>query len=130
MRKAEKSANVGRRRREFREDVAMYAYKKGMCDADIAKYAGCASFQAYRWRHEKGLPANFRRGGSKRRLLYTVYNNRTDFPVIVDGTKQEAIKAMGVSPKSFDGTISKARKGENRKWTVLTRKMFSDDEEV
>lgn len=51
---------------------------------------------------------------------YTVYNNKTDFPVIVDGTSAECAKAMGIKFNSFHSTVTRARKGEIKKWTVLT----------
>ena len=57
---------------------------------------------------------------------YTVYNNKTDFPVIVDGTAAECAKAMGIKNGSFHSTATRARKGEIKKWTVLTM----DEEEL
>ena len=53
--------------------------------------------------------------------VYTVYNNKTDFPVIVDGEAREAAKAMGISFNSFYSTVSKARSGKVGKWTIIER---------
>ena len=57
---------------------------------------------------------------------YTIYNNKTDFPVIVDGTAAECAKAMGIKFKSFHSIATRARKGEIKKWAVLTM----DEEEL
>lgn len=56
---------------------------------------------------------------------YTVYNCRTDFPVIIGGTARECAAAMGVTLSSFL-TIYTKLKNENKK---ATRKweIFHDD---
>lgn len=53
------------------------------------------------------------------RLLFTVYDNRTDFPVIVDGTAEEAAKAMGIDIGSFYTASS----GKVKRWVILKRKI-------
>lgn len=51
---------------------------------------------------------------------YTVYNNLTDLPVIVDGTAQEAARAMGLKgADSFYCIVTRVRQGTNRKWTII-----------
>ena len=50
---------------------------------------------------------------------YTVYDNRTDFPVVVDGDIYECCKAMGVSVKSFHSIVSRACSGERKKWSIV-----------
>lgn len=50
---------------------------------------------------------------------YTVYDNKTDFPVIVEGTSAECAKAMGIKINSFHSTVTRARNGENKRWTIL-----------
>lgn len=50
---------------------------------------------------------------------YTVYNNKTDFPVIVDGDAKECAKAMGISMRSFYYTVNRVKNGKNKKWTIL-----------
>ena len=54
-------------------------------------------------------------------VLYTVYDNRTDAPVIVDGEAKDAAKAMGVEFSSFYSIVSKVKAGKYKRWTVLTR---------
>lgn len=54
-------------------------------------------------------------------LLYTVYNNKTGLPVIVDGTAREAAEAMGIKYKSFRQAVFNERNGKSYKWTILTR---------
>ena len=41
-------------------------------------------------KRKRGRP----KGSAKR--LYTVYDNRTDMPIIIDGTAKECAKAMGI----------------------------------
>ena len=55
--------------------------------------------------------------------LYTVYNNKTDFPVIVDGTAEECAAAMGLATKgNFYNAVAHVRNGSLKKWTILVRK--------
>ena len=49
---------------------------------------------------------------------YTVYNNETDFPVIIDGTFRECAAAMGISPSSFHKTLNRCKNGECQKWYI------------
>ena len=53
-----------------------------------------------------------------RRVRYTVYDNKTDFPVIVCGTAEECARVMGVDMNTFYVNIS-SRKG---RWTILTER--------
>ena len=53
------------------------------------------------------------------RKTYTVYDNRTDFPVIVDGDINECCEAMGVSVKSFYSIVSRTCSGERKKWSIV-----------
>jgi len=59
--------------------------------------------------------------GPKKHHLYTVYDNRTDMPVIVDGRAKDAAKAMGLSMKSFYNTVTRVRIGKNKRWYVDVR---------
>lgn len=55
--------------------------------------------------------------------LYTVYNNNTDMPIIVDGTAAECAAAMGLKTvKNFYNTVARVRSGYLKKWTILDRK--------
>ena len=51
-------------------------------------------------------------------LLYTVYNNKTDMPVIIDGTAEQAAKAMKMSIKSFYPAVTHAKTGKIKKWHI------------
>lgn len=51
--------------------------------------------------------------------VYTVYNNKTDFPIIVDGEARECAKAMGISDYNFYYIANRVRAGKNKKWTIL-----------
>lgn len=61
--------------------------------------------------------------------VYTVYNNRTDFPVIVDGTAQECANAMGVLVATFYSLISWTENGKIKKWTILKSYLDEDLDE-
>ncbi len=49
---------------------------------------------------------------------WTVYNNYTDLPVMIDGTSQECAKAMGVTMSYFHKVCYLAKRGQCRKWYV------------
>lgn len=53
--------------------------------------------------------------------VYTVYDNRTDLPIIVDGNAKECAKAMNITIDSFYSAITRARKGTVKRWTILKR---------
>lgn len=64
------------------------------------------------------------------RLLYTVYDNRTDLPIIVDGNARETAEAMGIKyPSVFYKTTFDVRHGKNKRWTILTRQVHEDLED-
>lgn len=57
----------------------------------------------------------------KYRQKYTVYDNRTDLPIITGGTADECAKAMGMTRQSFYSTRSrcvKPRKQKDERWTI------------
>lgn len=58
---------------------------------------------------------------------YTVYDNRTDFPIIVDGTAVECASALGRSRDSFYCLVTRVQQGKNKRYTILRRMM--DEEE-
>ena len=60
---------------------------------------------------------------------YTVYNNKTDAPVIVDGTAKECEKAMGICENSFYCVLSRVRKGINRKWSIFSDLDLEEDDD-
>lgn len=66
------------------------------------------------WGHRKGA-------GRREFIVYTVYNNKTDRPVIVDGTARECAAAMGVSLATFYCIVCRVRKGELKKWYIKSR---------
>ena len=51
---------------------------------------------------------------------YTVYREKDDFPVMIDGTAEECARAMGISPKSFHAIASRSRNGKIAKWHIDT----------
>lgn len=56
---------------------------------------------------------------------YTVYDRRTDFPVIIGGTARECAAAMKISLGSFHTIYTKLKNGNKkatRKWEI-----FRDD---
>ena len=59
--------------------------------------------------------------GTRAFIVYTVYNNKTDLPVIVDGEARECAAAMGVSLSTFYCAVCRARKGEIAKWHIESR---------
>lgn len=51
--------------------------------------------------------------------VYTVYDNKTDTPVIVDGSPRKCAEAMGMKLSSFYSAITRCNNGENKRWTIL-----------
>ena len=54
--------------------------------------------------------------------LYTVYNNRTDELIILDGTVRQCAEAMGLSEKSFLSTATRSKNGKGKWWIEPTDK--------
>ena len=54
--------------------------------------------------------------------LYTVYDNRTDELIILDGNAREAAAAMGVTFSSFYTIVTRTRKGILKKWAIEVTK--------
>lgn len=55
--------------------------------------------------------------------VYTIYDNRTDTPIIVDGEAEACIEALGISSKTFRSLVCRSLAGINKRWTVIkTRK--------
>lgn len=57
-----------------------------------------------------------------KRTRYTVYDNETDFPIIVCGTAQECAARMGVSDSTFYVFMHKQRAGEQCRYHIVTEK--------
>ena len=57
----------------------------------------------------------------KRRFqcLYTVYDNKTDFPVIVCGTSEQCARVMGIALGSFYSSVTSRGRG---RWTVMVER--------
>lgn len=59
--------------------------------------------------------------------MYSVYDKKTDMPVIVYATAKECAKAMGIEPCSFYRYLTRIRDGRFnvRKWDI-----YVDEEEM
>ena len=70
----------------------------------------------------RGRPKGSR---SSTHYCYTVYDRRTDFPLIIGGTAEECAAAMGITMGSFHTIYTKLKNGNKRatrKWEI-----FRDD---
>jgi hypothetical protein len=61
---------------------------------------------------------------------YSVYRNKDDMPVIIDGTAEECAKAMGVTLNSFYRTVCRAKQGRLKRYTVIWRYMDETEEDL
>ena len=52
-------------------------------------------------------------------MRYTVYDNKTDFPVCVYATREQAAKAMGISYKPFSTILYKTKHGITNRWYFI-----------
>ena len=69
-----------------------------------------------------------RKGANGRKFcMYSVYDNRTDFPIVIDATAEECARALKRSLNSFYCLVSRVLKGSNKRYTVLRR--FVDEED-
>ena len=50
---------------------------------------------------------------------YTVYDNKTGFPVAVDKTSKECAKQMGIKFSSWYNCVDRCRNCSNKRWTIL-----------
>lgn len=55
----------------------------------------------------------------EKRQLYTVYDNRTDFPVCVCEPARRCAEIMGVALNTFHRLVNNGGKGFGDRWTVL-----------
>ena len=71
-------------------------------------------------KHGKG----HRQGGDRKQVRYTVWDNRTDRMIVLDGNGPDCAAAMGITYGSFLSIVSR---GKSRKWTI--EKAFADEME-
>ena len=71
--------------------------------------------------HKKGK-------NTRKFCTYTVYDAKTDNPVAVDVTAEEAAKAMGITVNSFYGNIKRIADGKNKKWWI--ERIYLEGEEI
>lgn len=58
---------------------------------------------------------------------YTVYDNKTDFPILVDCTAEECARVLKRSRNSFFCLVNRVRKGKNKRYTILRRMVDEED---
>ena len=56
---------------------------------------------------------------------YSVYNRRTDMPIVIYGTAKECAKALGIDLRSFQKQASRCRHGR----PVQKYEIFEDEED-
>ena len=58
---------------------------------------------------------------------YSVYENKTDRPIIIDGTADQCAAVLHRSRNSFYCLVNRVRKGRVKKYAILRR--YEDEEE-
>lgn len=58
----------------------------------------------------------------KNYTLYSIWNNKNDEVIIIDGTAKECAYALGTSEETFRSIAIKVKQGVIKKWTIQTRK--------
>lgn len=56
--------------------------------------------------------------GTRSFCVYTVYDNRTDLPIIIDGEARECAEAMGMTLASFYSAVVHAKSGKIKRWHI------------
>lgn len=59
------------------------------------------------------------------KYVYTVYDNKTDEPIVIGGTVEECAKVLGISPESFRAYV---KKGRQKTRTVIQSYAFEFEE--
>ena len=62
---------------------------------------------------------------------YSVYDRRTDFPVIIGGTARECAAAMNITLTSFYNAYSRLKNGyknASRKWEIFRDEPMEEEE--
>lgn len=85
----------------------------------IAKNSGYAPINKGHIAGEKGLFCR-----------YSVYLNKTDMPVIIDGTAVECARVLNMTQNSFYCMVNRTRIGKNKRYTVLTRLLDEPEDEA
>ena len=68
----------------------------------------------------------------KKYTTFTVYDRRTDMPVIIGGTTRECAAAMGITLSSFYTIYTKLKNGNEkatRKWEIYRDEPEEEDAE-
>lgn len=69
-------------------------------------------------RGNKVLKGHVKGDSGRKFIAYTVYDNRTDLPIIIDGDARSAAAAMGIRFGSFYATVTRAKTGAVKRWTI------------
>ena len=62
-------------------------------------------------------------------IRYSVYDNRTDMPIIIDGTAAECAKALNRSKNCFYCMVNRVSKGTNKRYSVMKRMLDAPEED-
>ena len=60
--------------------------------------------------------------------MYSIYDTKTDLPIVIDATAEECARVLKRSVDSFYCLVSRVRKGKNKRYEVLRR--FIDEEDA
>ena len=70
--------------------------------------------QAVNFNHKKGKH-------TRSYCVYTIYDNKTDMPVIVDGEARECAMMMNMTIASFYSAITRAKNRKTKRWYIERR---------
>jgi hypothetical protein len=61
---------------------------------------------------------------SREKYRYTVYDNKTGFPIAVNMTSEECSKQMGIKFSSWYNCVNRCGNGSNKRWTILKHNRY------
>lgn len=61
---------------------------------------------------------------TNKNYFYTVYDNKTGFPVAVSETSKECAKRMGIKFSSWYNCVNRCGNGSNKRWTILKHDQY------
>ena len=83
--------------------------------------------------HRRTIPAaeqKWMRGSQMIDVRYSVYNAKTDMPIIIAGTIPQCAKVLGLTIASFQSQASKQRHGRGKDGSKRKWRIIRDEEET
>lgn len=102
-------------------------HQQGMSDVAIAQDIGCSVTTIRELRHRLHLPVTGGRRPTPPRTMYSVYLAKDD-QLVAYGAARSCAKAMGMSLSTFRTIASRAMRGMQRKYIIISEPYQEEEE--